>query len=164
MLRVLFVCMGNICRSPMAEGVFRHQANAAGIRDGLLHHLFIDSAGTTGYHTGESPDPRAQQTALKYGIDISELRARQVTRQDFADFDYLLAMDRENLKNLQRMGDPAHHHKVRLFMDFAENCPGITEVDDPYYGGAEGFERVFDIINRGAEGFLKYLQENHDFK
>ncbi|WP_321389520.1 low molecular weight protein-tyrosine-phosphatase [Emcibacter sp.] len=164
MLRVLFVCMGNICRSPMAEGVFRHQANQAGIADGLLHHLFIDSAGTTGYHAGESPDPRARSTALKYGINISDLRARQVTRQDFADFDYLLAMDRENIRNLHRMGDEKHHHKVRLFMDFAENCPGITEVDDPYYGGPEGFERVFDIISRGSAGLLKYLTENHELK
>ena len=153
--------MGNICRSPTAEGVFRKHVNEAGIQDGLLHHLYIDSAGTSGYHVGERPDPRATKIALHYGVDLRDLRARQVSMQDFADFDYLLAMDRENLKHLKRMSHSRYHDKLHLFMSFAEDCPGITEVPDPYFGGPEGFERVFDIVDRGARGLLNHLRRTH---
>ena len=142
MVKVLFVCLGNICRSPTAEGVFRHQINTKGIKDGSTHSVFIDSAGTAGFHIAASPDKRSQLTALKYGIDIGDLQARKVSLQDYSDFDYVLAMDNENLSNMRKSCPAKHHHKLHLFMSFAENCPGITEVPDPYQGGIDGFDTV----------------------
>jgi protein-tyrosine phosphatase len=149
--RVLFVCLGNICRSPTAEGVFRHRVREAG-----LHELIeIDSAGTHAYHVGEPPDARAQQAARQRGIDISDLRGRQVVRRDIERFDFVLAMDRENYENLLAICPPGLEHKVRLFMEFAPDQP--PEVPDPYFGGASGFDRVLDMIEAAAQGLLEEI-------
>ncbi|PCI50457.1 MAG: phosphotyrosine protein phosphatase [Alphaproteobacteria bacterium] len=156
-MKILFVCLGNICRSPTAEGVFRHKLHQAGIQDGYLGNIFIDSAGTGAWHVGASPDRRSCEMALKYGVGLESLSARKITRQDFADYDYILGMDRENIRNMKAICPPDQQCKISLFMNYAENCPGITEVPDPYGGGREGFERVYDIIDRGSDGLLKYL-------
>jgi len=161
MIKILFVCLGNICRSPTAEGVFRYKLNKAGIRDGYLENIFIDSAGTGAYHVGAKPDKRSREIASKYGVNLDDMHARKVTRQDFFDFDYILAMDRENVRNLTTICPPDQQHKIKLFMEYAEKCPGITEVPDPYGSGADEFDRVYDIIDRGCSGFLKYLY-THD--
>jgi protein-tyrosine phosphatase len=151
MLRVLFVCMGNICRSPSAQGVFSHLV----IERGLAHAIETDSAGTHAYHLGEPPDPRARQAAASRGIDLSPLRARQVTEDDFRRFDLVLAMDRDNLRHLQRLSpDDA---RLRLLLDFAPHLEE-RDVPDPYYGGAAGFERVLDMIEIAAEGVLEELE------
>jgi len=160
MIRILFVCLGNICRSPTAEGVFRHRAIEAGLRDSYIGDIFIDSAGTGAYHIGEKPDRRSRSAAASQGIDLESLRARKLTLQDFSDFDYILAMDRENMKNMKNLCPARHHKKLHLFMDFAQNCPGITEVPDPYQEDQEAFERVFNIIDRAAIGFLDHIKQN----
>lgn len=152
-VRVLFVCMGNICRSPMAEGVFRHHVREAGL-DGLIA---IDSAGTHDYHVGEPPDPRAQQAAGRRGYDLAMLRGRQVSRADFLEFDYLLAMDAANLRALERLCPPQHGHKLKLFMEFGANV-APREVPDPYYGGEQGFERVLDMVEEASHGLLAHLR------
>lgn len=154
---VLFVCMGNICRSPTAEGVFRRVVLEAGVED----RVQIDSAGTHDYHVGKSPDPRARHAAAGRGYDLSGLVGRQVTRRDFAEFDYILAMDRDNLDNLLRICPPEHRDKVRLFLSFSERFTG-QEVPDPYYGGAQGFERVLDMVEDAARGLLRELQARWD--
>ena len=153
-VRVLFVCMGNICRSPTAEGVFR----ALVAREGLAHAIDIDSAGTHAYHLGEPPDARSQKAALERGIDLIRLRARRATPGDFEHFDYLLAMDRDNLRGLLGIAPPGKGGKARLFLDFAE---GITtrEVPDPYYGGDHGFEDVLDLVENASEGLLRHIRE-----
>ena len=146
---VLFVCMGNICRSPMAEGVFRHRAGEAG----LLEHLDIDSAGTHAYHMGEPPDERAQVAAARRGIDISGLRGRRASTADLERFDYVLAMDEDNLSILREICPAGHEHKVRLFMEFAPTR-GEREVPDPYFGTHSGFDRVLDMIEEATAGLL----------
>ena len=151
---ILFVCMGNICRSPTAEGVFRAQANAAG----LERDLHIDSAGTHAYHVGAKPDARSQQYAAKRGYDLSAQTARQVRASDFAEFDYVLAMDKDNLALLQAACPPPYQHKLALFMQYATRN-GALEVPDPYYGGASGFDTVLDYIEDAAKGLLTVLQE-----
>jgi protein-tyrosine phosphatase len=148
-VRVLFVCMGNICRSPTAEGVFRHLVRA----EGYDRAIQIDSAGTHGYHIGQPPDPRASATALMRGIDLSDLRARRVAKEDFEIYDYVLAMDRDNYQDLLAFCPAQHRQKLRLFMDFAPDL-GIREVPDPYYGGAGGFEQVLDMVEAAALGLL----------
>lgn len=154
-VRVLLVCMGNICRSPTAEGVLRAQVRARGWEDRFL----IDSAGTISSHAGNPPDSRSQQAALGRGYDLSLLRARQVKTEDFHRFDWLLAMDRDNLSVLQqRCPAPELASKLRLFLSFA-GCPVGDEVPDPYYGGATGFERVLDLCEEGARGFLAAYAE-----
>lgn len=150
---ILMVCMGNICRSPTAEGVFRRLAQEAGVLDQLV----LDSAGTHDYHVGKQPDARAQETARRRGYDLSGLRARQVSEQDFLDFDYVLAMDRENLAALKRLCPPEHQHKVRLYLSFSSRFGG-QEVPDPYYGGAQGFERVLDMVEDAARGLLEEVR------
>ena len=162
MVKILFVCLGNICRSPTAEGVFRHYANNAGIEDGFTKNIYIDSAGTAGYHLAAPPDKRAQLTALKFGVDIGELQGRKIALQDFSDFDYILAMDTDNLMIMQRNCPPEHQHKLHLFMSFAENCPGITEVPDPYYGDIDDFDKAYDFIDRAARGLLKYIRQEYN--
>lgn len=147
--RVLFVCMGNICRSPTAQGVFRRLLE----REGLRMAIVTDSAGTHTYHTGEPPDLRAQETALRRGIDLSDLRARLVEPQDFSRFDYVLAMDQENYHGLAKICPPGAERKLMLLMDFAPHLQ-TREVPDPYYGGASGFERVFDMVEAASEGLL----------
>lgn len=151
-IRVLFVCMGNICRSPTAEGVFRQVVRQAGQEE----RFQIDSAGTHDYHIGKAPDRRAQQAALTRGYDLSGLRGRQVGREDFGCFDLVLAMDQENLANLHRICPPEHREKVRLFLEFGHRF-GEREVPDPYYGGAQGFEHVLDLVEDAAEGLLEAL-------
>ena len=156
-ISVLFVCMGNICRSPLAHGYFAHLVREAGLSGKIL----IDSAGTHAYHVGNPPDPRSQDTAQRRGVDLSEQRARQVNRGDFEKFDYVLAMDRDNLSILREQCPPQHMGKVRLFMEFARGLPE-KEVPDPYYGGASGFERVFDMVEAAAEGLLADIRKHVD--
>jgi protein-tyrosine phosphatase len=157
MVKVLFVCMGNICRSPTAQGVF-----AALLRQHELEEsVFVDSAGTHSYHIGSSPDPRARAAALRRGIDISDQRARRLTVADFEEFDYVLVMDRENLEAVEDMCPPAQAGKVRLLLEYAPHL-GIEEVPDPYYGGAAGFERVLDMIEAASEGLLEHIRRTRE--
>ncbi len=151
---VLFVCMGNICRSPTAEGVFRHLL----VKQGLMDSIATDSAGTHNYHIGKPPDKRAIAAARARGVDISDLRARQVQREDFERFDWILAMDNDNYRILQGQCPPEHQGKVRLMLDFAQRFH-VREVPDPYYGGPEGFEYVLDLIEDAAEGLLRTVLE-----
>ena len=147
-MRVLFVCTGNICRSPTAEAVVRQLA--ADRTD--LPALAFASVGTTGYHVGEPPDPRAQAAAARRGYDLSDLRAAKLARPDFQRCDLLLAMDKGHLRQMSRLAPPAAADKLRLFLDFA---PGpAEEVPDPYYGGEAGFETMLDLIEAGAHGLL----------
>ena len=148
---ILFVCMGNICRSPTAEGVFRHLAEQAG----LSGHLHIDSAGTHAYHAGEPPDHRARAAAQRRGMSLEGIYARRVTEEDFDRFDHVIAMDEDNLERL-RAEAPAHHHdKLRLFLEFGSSDE--REVPDPYYGGSAGFERVLDLVEEASRGLLETL-------
>jgi len=150
---VLFVCMGNICRSPTAEGVFRQRVEAAGLTERFL----IDSAGTHGYHVGEPPDARSMEYAAKRGYDLSAQRSRKVQASDFEEFDYLLAMDRDNLKLLQLACPPQHRHKLSLMMSHATRSPSDV-VPDPYYGGGKGFDLVLDYLEDAADGLLEKLR------
>lgn len=150
---MLFVCMGNICRSPTAEGVFRHRVASAG----LSGRIAIDSAGTHDYHIGEPPDRRTEQAALVRGYDLSGLRGRQVEPGDFHEFDYILAMDRENLSNLRRICPQQQRHKLNLFMEFSRGFDQ-REVPDPYFGGAQGFETVLDMAEDAATGLLEAIR------
>jgi protein-tyrosine phosphatase len=155
-IKVLFVCMGNICRSPTAQGVFeRLVAEAA-----LVEHIQVDSAGTHAYHIGEPPDARAAEAALRRGVDLSPQKARRVTSADFLEFDYLLAMDRSNYEDLSALCEPAQLSKLHLFLEYAPDL-GLHEVPDPYYGGATGFERVLDLIEAAAQGLLADIRQQH---
>jgi protein-tyrosine phosphatase len=155
-VKVLMVCMGNICRSPLAHGLFQHLVKEAGLTD-LVE---IDSAGTHAYHVGEPPDPRSRKTALRRGIDLSEQRARKVSQRDFDYYDYILAMDLDNLAILQRACPMEHREKIRLFLDFAEDV-AESEVPDPYYGGESGFESVYDLVDAAANGLLEEIRSRH---
>lgn len=150
---VLFVCMGNICRSPTAEGVFRHFVEAAGLMDSVS----VDSAGTHAYHVGEAPDRRSQAAAERRGYSLESIKARRVRESDFDEFDLILAMDRDNLANLRAGSDTAHHHKIRLFLEYSAGPE--AEVPDPYYGGATGFERVLDLIEDASERLIENLRQ-----
>ena len=153
MVKVLFVCLGNICRSPTAEGVFRKL-----VREEQLEHLFeIDSAGTHAYHLGEPPDERAQVACARRGIDISRLRGRKAIAADIEKFDYVLAMDRENYEDLCDICPPGQESRIRLFMEFAADRPE-EEVPDPYFGGVSGFDRVLDMIEDAARGLLEDIR------
>jgi low molecular weight protein-tyrosine phosphatase len=149
---VLFVCMGNICRSPTAEGVFRHLVQQAG----LVEQVDIDSAGTHAYHSGEPADRRASAAAERRGYSLASLRARRVMDDDFERFDYIIAMDRDNLAMLAEQSDARYRHKIRLFMDFTSRHE--KDVPDPYYGGSAGFERVLDLVEEASRGLLETLQ------
>ncbi len=153
MVRVLFVCLGNICRSPTAEGVFRAVVRA----QGLEQVIETDSAGTHSYHVGDAPDARAQAAAARRGIDLSGLRGRQATRHDIESFDFILAMDRENLRHLRALSPPGMEGKIRLFLDFAPSRPE-REVPDPYFGGDGGFDRVLDMVEEAATGLLEHIR------
>ena len=148
---VLFVCMGNICRSPTAEGVFRYHVEAAGLGE----HIEIDSAGTHAYHVGEPADRRARAAAEKRGMSLDGIRARRVSNDDFERFDYIIAMDEDNLARLTDEAPEEHRHKLRLFLEFADLEE--REVPDPYYGGAAGFERVLDLVDEASRGLLETL-------
>jgi protein-tyrosine phosphatase len=156
MVKVLMVCMGNICRSPMAHGYFEHLVRQAR----LEQQIQVDSAGTHAYHVGNPPDSRAQQTARRRGIDLSGQRARKALREDFLAFDYVLAMDRDNYALLAELCPEGQEHKLRLFLEFAPQL-AEREVPDPYYGGAEGFERVFDMVEAAAAGLLAEIRSRH---
>lgn len=155
-IRVLFVCMGNICRSPTAHGVFRHLVEEAG----LAHRIEIDSAGTHAYHLGEPPDDRARKTALSRGIDIGDLRARRAAPEDFQAFDYVLAMDQDNYHSLSRICPAGMERKLLLFMDYAPEYR-VREVPDPYYGGQRGFDQVLDMVEAAARGLLDEISRRH---
>jgi protein-tyrosine phosphatase len=151
---LLFVCMGNICRSPTVEGVVRaHLAQA-----GLAGQVEVDSAGTVRHHLGEPPDARAQRVALRRGYDLSRLRARRVTEADYARFDRILAMDRDNLAILRRECPPEHRHKLGLFLEYSRSF-AEREVPDPYYGNDAGFERVLDLIEDASHGLVESLRQ-----
>jgi protein-tyrosine phosphatase len=138
----------------MAEGVFKHYV----AESGLVERILSDSAGTHDYHVGEPPDPRAQKIAGRRGYDLSGLRGRQVSRRDFDEFDYVLAMDEMNLRLLQRLCPAQHAHKLKLFMEFGAGAEA-REVPDPYYGGTAGFERVLDMVEQAAQGLLAHVRE-----
>jgi protein-tyrosine phosphatase len=150
--RLLFVCLGNICRSPMAEGVFRRVAE----QEGALHLFDIDSAGLGDWHVGQAPDTRAQTAAQNRGVDISGQSARQIRPADFSRFDLLLAMDGSNYQELVQLAPSDARHKIRRFLDFAPHA-GTQDVPDPFYGGAEGFDQALDLIEEAARGLLAEL-------
>jgi protein-tyrosine phosphatase len=152
--RVLFVCLGNICRSPTAEGVLRHLAAQAGPR----LKIEIDSAGTADYHIGAPPDLRSRRAASRRGIDISGLRARQVTEDDFVRFDLILAMDRENLRELEAMKPANSRASLKLFLEYAPDL-NLRDVPDPYYRDAGAFEEVLDLTTAASRGLLASLEE-----
>jgi protein-tyrosine phosphatase len=152
--RILFVCLGNICRSPTAEGVLRHLAADRAARVAIE----VDSAGTGGYHIGDPPDLRSQRAAARRGIDLSGLRGRQVTPEDFSRFDLILAMDRENLRLLQALRPPGSRAVTDLFLEYV-GAPGYSEVPDPYLGTARDFERVLDLIEAGCRRLLAILEK-----
>ena len=153
---VLFVCMGNICRSPTAHGVFRKLLQDVDLEDLVL----TDSAGTHAYHVGNPPDRRAQATAVARDIDLSDLRARQVQAEDFYEFDYILAMDEENYLSLSAICPVGMERRLKLFMEFAPDM-GAREVPDPYYGGARGFEQVFDLVEAASLGLLEDIRNRY---
>ena len=153
-INVLFVCMGNICRSPTAEGVFRHFVQEAG----LAERIRIDSAGTHAYHTDEPADRRASAAAERRGYSLANIRARRVQSDDFENFDYIVAMDRLNHVTLVDQANAEHHDKIRLFLEFASGPE--DDVPDPYYGGAAGFERVLDLVEEASRGLLETLKKN----
>lgn len=150
-VHVLFVCLGNICRSPMAEGVFRHQVREAGLEETIV----IDSAGCGPWHIGSPPDQRAQAAARRRGYDISRQRGRQADLEDLQHYDFVLAMDRSNLKRLQALGPG--RAELRLFCEFATGTDA-DEVPDPYYGGGEGFEYALDLIENAGQGLLAHIR------
>ncbi len=152
-VKVLFVCMGNICRSPTAHGVFEDLV----AREGLSELIVVDSAGTHAYHVGEPPDRRAQQTAMAHGVDLGSQRARRVAGEDFYRFDYILAMDRDNYHNLAAICPDDVIDRLHLFMDFAKELQQ-EDVPDPYYGGSDGFERVYNMVEVAAGGLLNEIR------
>ena len=154
MVKVMFVCMGNICRSPTAEGVFRHHAVTAGHAD----RLRIDSAGTHAYHVGEPPDRRAVAAAERRGISLQNIRARRVSDEDFERFDHIIAMDEDNLASLLELA-PQYRSKVRLFLEFSSGSE--REVPDPYYGGPRGFDYVLDLIEAASAALLDDIRQRH---
>lgn len=152
MKRAIFVCTGNICRSPTAEGIARHLIATGGL-GGLVE---VDSAGTQGYHVGEAPDPRARKAALRRGYDLSKLRARKVELRDFQVFDLVLALDRGHLDEMRRQCPEVYWPRLRLLMEFAPDS-GFVEVPDPYYGGPKGFELVLDLCEQAVPSVLDAL-------
>lgn len=154
MKRILFFCMGNICRSPTAEGVMRAKLASAG----LEHLIEVDSAGTHGYHVGEAPDRRSQRHARQRGYDLSPLRARQLTAADFQRFDLVLGMDEDNLREASHVSPAGLEHKLQLLMDYAPSA-GSRIVPDPYYGGAEGFDEVLDLVEAACDGLLAQIRQ-----
>lgn len=152
MTKVLFVCMGNICRSPMAEGMFHKAVREAG----LERYVEADSAGTHAYHVGDAPDQRAQQAVRRRGADISKLRGRKVADSDFDAFDYILVMDGDNYNKLIQHAPARHHHKIRRLLSFSRKYPNL-DVMDPYYGGPQGFEENLDMIEDAVLGLIQEI-------
>lgn len=155
-IKVLFVCMGNICRSPTAQGVFAKLVE----EHELSGQVYIDSAGTHAYHVGEAPDARASAAALRRGVVLAGQRARRVSSTDFEAFDYILAMDDANYADLYESCDAEYRSRLYRFMDFAPEL-AVSEVPDPYYGGATGFERVLDLIEAASAGLLADIRQQH---
>jgi protein-tyrosine phosphatase len=155
MKKVLFVCMGNICRSPTAHGVFEKMV----ADENLSEQFEIDSAGTIGYHQGSSPDRRSQKTALSHGVDLSYISSRPVVPEDFAYFDYVLAMDQDNFDDLVDRCPPEYTQKVQLFLEYAPKT-GYTSVPDPYYSGDDGFELVYDLVEKASRGLLEAIKKD----
>lgn len=152
-VKVLMVCLGNICRSPTAHAVFAQRVDAAG----LAHRIEVDSAGTGDWHIGHKPDSRAREAGARRGYDLDSLRARQVCADDFSEFDYILAMDENNLRDLQQLSPPQLRHKIRLFMEFSGSK--VRAVPDPYYGGPEGFEQVLDLVEETCDRLLAHITD-----
>lgn len=157
-VRVLFVCLGNICRSPTAEALFRREVDTAK----LSARIGIDSAGTGAWHAGEPPDKRAQAEARKRGIDMSSIRARKVRASDYAEFDYILAMDNENHAHLTVNCPAKYRDRIHLFTVFADGFD-VEEVPDPYYGGEDGFANVFQLCEAASRGLLDHIRDKHRF-
>ncbi|WP_303673587.1 low molecular weight protein-tyrosine-phosphatase [Vampirovibrio chlorellavorus] len=155
-VKIMFVCMGNICRSPSAEGVFHYMVQTSGFRD----HIEVASSGTDNYHVGAPADGRSHAAALNRGIDLSNHRAQQFKKHHFDEYDYILVMDRLNHDHVMRMCPHGHQEKVHYFLDFAPQL-NLREVPDPYYGGAEGFDRVLDYIEAAAAGLLSEIRDRH---
>lgn len=155
-VRVLFVCMGNICRSPTAEGVFSKLVQDAALES----HIEVDSAGTGGWHAGEPPDRRAQAEGKRRGVNLAHLKARQVRKSDFEAFNFVIAMDRQNMRELNALCPPDYRERVRLFLDFAPHREE-REVPDPYYGGQDGFVYVYDLVEEASRGLLAHIQQEH---
>ena len=155
-ISILFVCLGNICRSPTAEGIFRHMLSEMNISD----NFELDSAGTHAYHVGAAPDSRAQATAVAHGVDLSDLKGRKVEVSDFDKFDFVLAMDKDNYSNLKEMCPPERYQNLSLFLDFAKELD-IDEVPDPYYGGTGGFDKVFDMLEQASLGLIEYIKNKN---
>jgi protein-tyrosine phosphatase len=156
-LKVLFVCLGNICRSPLAEGVFRHMVAAAGLADKFI----IDSAGTSSYHIGDPPDSRTTAVALTRGVQLSGA-ARQVLTRDLMDFDYVLVMDEENLESVKRLAKgKTTRAQIKLLREFDAQATNVFNVPDPYYGGPRGFENVHDIVERSCAALLEQIRADH---
>ena len=156
MVKVLFVCLGNICRSPTAHGVFEKLIADEGMQD----VIGIDSCGTGAWHIGQPPDERTQRAAKERGYDLGHLRARKFSVDDFAEFDYILSMDTRNLADVIKKAPDDYGGVIKLFLDYSEER-NILEVPDPYYGGDEGFERVFNIVESACQGLMKELKEKH---
>lgn len=156
-VRISFVCLGNICRSPTAEGVMR----AVLVREGLAEAVLVESAGTADYHTGELPDPRSRAAAQARGVPLTS-RARQFVASDFARLDHVLAMDAENVRNLSRIApDAAARAKIRLLRSFDPDAPPGAPVPDPYHGGEDAFEEVLDLCEAACQGLLEHLRREH---
>ncbi len=155
MVRVLFVCLGNICRSPLAQGVFENVLR----RDGLEDEVFVDSAGTGSWHVGSPPDERAQRSASLRGVDLGSQRARRITPDDCRSFDYVLTMDEENYRAVDALCREGRA-EVRPFLDYAPERDE-TEVPDPFYGGREGFDYVLDLVEMASEGLLEDIRRRH---
>jgi len=155
-VRVLFVCMGNICRSPTAHASFRSLVKKNNLSDKIL----VDSAGTHAYHVGKAPDIRAQQVTLERGTEMTDLRARKITADDLSYYDYILVMDRENLSMVLELADGHYQDKIKLFLQFARKDWGSLEVPDPYFGGDSGFIEVFSMIEDAAQGLLDNIKSD----
>ena len=154
-VRVLMVCMGNICRSPLAHGVFERMVK----EEGLSHLIEVDSSGTHSWHVGNPPDPRSQEVAMRHGLDLNYQQARKVTSADIDDYDYIIAMDRDNLAILQALAKNKESlNKIALFLDFAEGIE-LSEVPDPYYGGPGGFDHVYELVEAAASGLLQSINQ-----
>lgn len=158
-ISVLFVCMGNICRSPTAHGVMQHKVN----QRGLSERVFIDSAGTHAYHVGEKSDSRSRAKAADMGIDMEFIRARKISINDHDEFDYILAMDNDNLELIRYYAPEAGRAEVGMFLEYAGKAGLVSEIEvpDPYYGGAEGFDKVFELVDKGCDALIDHILQNH---
>jgi len=155
-ISVLFVCLGNICRSPTAHGVFEQMVGEAG----LQKNITVDSCGTGDWHIGHSPDERSASAALARGYDLSHLRSRQINGSDFGQFDYILVMDKQNLLDVQAMCPSDYPGKLELFLDYANNFSETKEVPDPYYGGLSGFDNVIDLVEDASKTLLSTMKSS----